>query len=219
MKRSVMLIVVLLFIGSCRNEGVHPLDPSPAAATVSDYFPMTVGSYWVYQIYTLDSSFNARLEEWWSDSVVVEKDTICRGYVYAKIVSSWKGITYVRDSSGYLVALDGTKLFTVNSEYSYLDYRYQAGTDSSFIVTTMMARADSVWVVPAGTFLARSVVGSLIDLHPSSQRPAVRRFHRAFAKSVGEVNRRMIFVFSNSYLEERLTRYNIVQTSAKSQGR
>ena len=83
MKKSALIIglgLSLFFFVSCNKKDTStPVTTTPA---VSDYFPMAVGDYWVYQQTQYDSSGNIIPQTWKNDSVVVKNDTVFNNKTY-----------------------------------------------------------------------------------------------------------------------------------------
>ncbi len=209
MNRSLLLSLLAVALLSCSKDSSSVVNEPSAQPTVSDFFPMTVGSYWVYEMVEEDSSFIAG-SRFGTDSVAAQKDTIIRGFTYTKFVSSFFGVSFFRDSAGYLVNQSGTKYLTVNPDYSVLRQEYAADTDSSFVLIMRMNKADTICVVPAGTFLAKVVNVSVVAVKHSPNWPDVRMIHHAYASSVGIVSRRLVFAFSDHYLRVQLARFHVV---------
>ena len=43
-------------MSSCKREDSNSLQPAAIEEKVTDYFPLAVGDYWIYEIYTADTS-------------------------------------------------------------------------------------------------------------------------------------------------------------------
>ena len=69
--------------------------------------PLSTGSYWVYDVYIVDSTGNETKTDY-SDSIIITKDTLIREYNYAVFEGiryptlGWRTLMILRDSSGYL---------------------------------------------------------------------------------------------------------------------
>ena len=171
MKRSIVILMMALFIASCKKEGSNPVENNGVQEKVIDYYPLTVGNYWIYKYYTSDSTLNF-IDQNIIDSVYVENDSVCYGNVYAVVHSSyWESDyqvsipTLVRDSSDCIVSNSGSKLFTINQTTSnlaaYYPLDFPGHHDSTFYMTWKMKNSDSICEVPAGQYMAKYVVGNL----------------------------------------------------------
>ena len=93
MKRSIVISMMALFVASCKKEGSNPVQPIGAQEKVTDYYPMGVGNYWIYQYYASDSTLNF-VDQNIIDSVYIEKDSVYNGNVYAVVWSSYLAIRH-----------------------------------------------------------------------------------------------------------------------------
>jgi hypothetical protein len=219
MKRSIVFLMMALFIASCKKEGSNPVESIGVQEKVTDYYPLAVGNYWIYEYYTSDSTMNF-IDQNLLDSVYVEKDSICNGNVCAVVCSSYwsepshsTNPAFIRDSSDYIVTNGGAKLFTINQDTSYLiafyPYDFPTHHDSTFYMTWKMKNSDSVCVVPAGQYSAKYVIGSLKATKPTPHSMQERNYYYAYAKDIGLVSQRQGYVGSPDYYEECLIRYRI----------
>jgi hypothetical protein len=208
MKPSVLLVVALLTLASCRKEDSNPAQPIAITAKVSDYFPLDNGDYWIYQVYSADSSLIfTPLND--SDVVSIDGDSLIAGTSYKVVNSSRWGISLFRDSADYIVDQSGWKLFTIDNTSAYLVNQYQPFTDSSSYNTAVVKNSDSTCVVPAGQFQARFVVGTMTATKPTIPAMTKRNYYLAFSKNVGLVLRRALYALEPIYIEERLARYHL----------
>lgn len=100
------IATLLIFIFSCKKE----IDVPPCESQLArSYFPMEVGSYWIYQWYEVDSSGTEELMEGKIDTVKIIKDTLIGTSIFKKIQENNSFITapvvikYRRDSLGFLI--------------------------------------------------------------------------------------------------------------------
>ena len=209
MKWSIVFSILALFIASCSKEGSNPVEPINAQEKVTDYYPMGVGNYWIYEYYTSDSTLNF-IDQNIIDSVYVEKDSICNGNVYAVVCSSyWSGQTLIRDSSDYLVTNTGKKIFTIAKDTSNFIDRYYPYPDNVYHETWKMKESDSTCSVPSGQYVAKYLLGTVTSSIPISPLRSRRSYYYAYVKSVGKVYERLGYVNYPEYIEERLIRYHI----------
>jgi len=218
MRRSIVIMMMALFIASCRKEESNPVGPVGGQEKVTDYYPLTVGSYWIYEYYTADSTLNF-IDQNITDSVYIEKDSICNGNTYAVFCSSywsqrmWPNEFLVRDSSEYIVSNDGTKWFTINQNNTNLIERYSSYPDTNFFITWKMNNVDSMCTVPLGQYQAKYLIGTYTSRTPVLPSMEKRNYYYAYAKNIGQVYKRLGYQESPQYFEERLVRYHIVGTT------
>jgi len=203
--------MMALFIASCKKEGSNPVESIGTQEKVTDYYPLEVGNYWIYEYYTSDSTLNF-IDQHLIDSVYVEKDSIYNGNVYAVVWRSayWNfSMSLMRDSSDYLINNAGQKIFTINQDNNNLVDRYLPYPDSIFHDTWKMKNSDSICNVPAGQYQAKYLVGTLTSLVPKSPSMTKRNFYYAYVKGIGLVYERLGYLSGPDYLEERLIRYHV----------
>ncbi len=210
MKRSIVFLMMALFIASCKKEGSNPVESIGSQEKVTDYFPLTVGNYWIYEYYMSDSTLNF-IDKNVIDSTYVEKDSIYNGNVYAVVRSSYwsKIVTLIRDSSDYLVMQKGQKLFTINQNNSNLFDGYMSYPDTTYYYTLKMKNSDSICSVPSGQYQAKYVIGTVTSTVPNLPAMTKRNFYYAYEKGVGLVYERQGDLFTPIYFEERLVRYHV----------
>jgi hypothetical protein len=214
MKRTIVVLMMALLIASCRKEESNPVGSISMQEKVTDYYPLTVGNYWIYKYYTSDSTLNF-IDQNIIDSVYVEKDSVSNGKVYADVrsFSSVFATGLLRDSSDYIITDAGKKLFTINQDTNNLIDRYLPSPNGMFHDTWKMKNSDSVCTVPSGQYQAKYLVGTLTSNAPSSPSMAKRNFYYAYVKGIGLVYERLGYLSSPIYLEERLIRYHVNGTT------
>ena len=98
----------LLAVSCTKENSENNLNPLPT----SDYMQLKIGNYWVYEWYRLDSLGN-EIPTSEADSSIITGDTNISGKLYYKMLSTKSShISYLRDSIGYLVDMDGRVLFS-----------------------------------------------------------------------------------------------------------
>jgi hypothetical protein len=206
MKHSIVILAASLLALSCEENAI--VGPGPTVETVADFYPMSVGSYWVYDVIFTDSSgaVNGSITK---DSVVVEKDTLIGGVSYRLIRSQVLGESCNRDSAGFIVSSEGYKVLSIDPNSGLLQSRYYVPNDTSFYWTVQLLPQDSVYSVPAGTFSAKRIKGTMTGAPNQPDFMKERTSVNALAKGVGCVHRRAFFLMSPNFLEFRLVRYHI----------
>lgn len=122
MKQFLFVFVLAMFLFSCTKKEASVSETNPPANSpsysISDYTQLTVGNYWVYNVYSVDTLGNETFIG--NDSCYVKKDTVVKGYTYAVVVNSpanWSGdsIILLRDSSTCLIDQHGIIYFGTNN--------------------------------------------------------------------------------------------------------
>ena len=203
MKNILFVIFAGAVLVSCKKEE-SIINQTSQKETVTDFFPMTSGSFWVYKEYASDSTM-VFSETGLIDSVSVINDTLINGFSYTLFNSSLWGKKYCRDSNGVIVYSNGEKLLSLNTGSQYIEDRYLEAGNPLYYLTTRLSNTDSVFTVPAGSFLSKYLVGTVLYTQESKKRSYIM----AFSKNVGLVYKKVFWLFDGSYLEYRLLRYTI----------
>lgn len=215
--KLVLGLSLIAAMTACKKHEVSPTTitiehPTPAVTTssVNDYFPMTVGSYWVYEIVNVDS-LGVEVPQTQIDTVTITGDTILNGNTYTVAAGTWMSnaqrLWFYRDSSNYIVTNEGDVLFTDQPTTDTLDsyyiqnigWRYQYMTSPPPSVAT-----------PICTF--SSILHTKTDLwseNPTYPWGTPRSDHSYYAEGVGHVLQVFYFYSSPNYLHRRLTEYYI----------
>lgn len=150
--KGLFVIGIILSFTACKKETEENHLPTNSSSTVN-YTPMTIGSYWIYDWYVIDSAGNST-PYGISDSVFIVGDTIISGSTFSIQSGTWYGVPkpsrFLRDSVGYLVDETGSIFF---SEGNYTDtlYIWNSG-DGSETGCLKMNDIGTVVTVTAGTF-------------------------------------------------------------------
>jgi len=203
-------ILFCFLLGCCKDDDVLT-DDSPSGNTlyeVKDFQPMTVGSYWIYQNFEVHDNGD-EIQNNTFDSVYVAGDTIINGNTYAILQHSlftfWDYVSYVRDSSEYLVNSDGRKLFSISNftDTLYTLYLYDGH------IAYKMDDKDSIVIVPEGTFATYNYKGFF---YSDAFGGGVRFFHNFYVAQIGLVKYNAFYSsdwLNPDYDEYRLVRYHI----------
>jgi len=150
MKNNVVFIALglgMFFFLSChKKDNTDPAPVTPATTpSVTDYFPMTSGSYWVYKQTEYDSSGNIMPQTFTNDTVIVKNDTIINSKTYHTFVEyNFVGQTtpfsrYFKDSADCIVDNHGKVIFSIKTPgliykellspdtIAYVNYYYNSG--------------------------------------------------------------------------------------------
>ena len=144
MKKYLVFITISLFFVACKKEKNTNSENSSGQPGYT--YAASVGSYWVYDRYVVDSLGNETLVPATHDSITVIGDTIANGKTYFKFKGEIWGngnlITFQRDSSGYIVDIHGTIIYSFNNVSAQLSsssdntYTYATGLENNSSVTT-----------------------------------------------------------------------------------
>lgn len=201
------------------NENPVVVEDSSNYSEKSEYLPMKVGNYWVYNVYEIDSLGNERLLDY-KDSTAITKDTIISGKRYfwyenlsGKSKSIHSFIGFYRDSLKNKVDRDGNVLFSENRLNQVINSEFYSANDIdtlSYIEYKMIVPSELV-SVPVGNFEALNYRGDVYRPNECEDHPKRPKYYNAYyAKNVGLIKQSYFYLIScNTYFERRLVRYHI----------
>lgn len=206
MKKPALLVLALIAFSACKKEKTTML----STTSTKDYYPMSVGSYWIYERTQIDTNGVETPTLQPNDSVYVSRDTVINGETYAVFVGAmwWSPMqeSYMRDSAGYILSSSGSVLDLTNL-YGILDFQHDSA--HMWNVTTYVEHPSDPITVPAGTFSVLDRVRRVDFLDPNYYWDSSRYMHDYYAKGVGLV-REIAFYYLASWCESRrLLRYHI----------
>lgn len=218
--KNLFFFVLVVSIISCRNN-----DYANPQAVLSNFTPMEVGNYWIYQVFVQDSAGIFQPTNQF-DSTYIASDTLVRGRKYYKFVSPYGGsvdrvspneVTFLSDSADYLISgFSGKKIF---SSTNFTDEIYRSAftmtnnsTDTIYMTTIKMLNNTSA-LVPAGPFNTLTANQTQDVYQP--YRGNTQRFRnyntRFFAKNIGNVKEELCNYLNQPVPreEKRLVRYRV----------
>lgn len=173
MKKMILLVFVAIVAMACqKNESDPPTPQTPE----TNYYPLTTGSYWVYQKYNV-SGDSSESEVSSRDSIIIIGDTLINQNTYKVfentiILSSGNNqvsLSFVRDSSGYMVDISGGIIFSSTNFVDTLNqgakYMIDGDTTSTFLYSYSykMEDVEEQIAVPAGTFDVLNYQGTIFS--------------------------------------------------------
>lgn len=213
-------ILALLLFNSCKKEESPPfndLENNPnVSAKATDYYPLEVGNYWIYETFQVDTLGNERTLR--VDSVVITSDTVIDGkrqfYIGSVKYPRTDVTAYrrIRDSSDCIVDQFGRITLSVNNFTDTLHTQLMlSGNDTIEYVAYKMEKHNGQVEVPAGVFsdllnFKGEVYSSWYVWNNG------RNFNRYFQKGVGEVLSTYFYINQprgRTTTERRLIRYHI----------
>lgn len=211
-KSFLLICILIVTISSCKKEKNPQPDVTP---TESPCIQLKAGNYWIYENGTVDS--NGVVSNVQIDSFYITKDTVIKNKTYyiQKSLTAQFIVSYLRDSSGYLLGIDGKPLFAENNFTDILrvDSVYIGGSNAIGYAIgygiSKMANKDSVITVPAGTFSTRNFRTAFILFPPYNTQPNPRYSNTLYAHGVGRVLQTARSINGNIVVYQKLLRYHI----------
>lgn len=207
-RKLALMISAILLIYSCEKNDYSNENKK------LEYFPMAVGNYWIYEEYQIEKDLTETKSSTF-DSLSISKDTIINGNHYFKVECTYKIIpilrpNYYRDSSGYLVDLEGRIHFAQNNFTDTLYRRTEGNSDNPYCtITVKMEHVNNKITVPAGSFDVLNFKTTVI-INPDYQNEwNPRYFDNYYSKNVGIITDSYSYLSQNFTVEKRLIRYKI----------
>ncbi len=214
MKMIFVFSVSVIALFSC---GKTKEKNTPVAVT--DYFPMEIGNYWVYEHYRIDM-FGHSTKLPLTDSIVIAADTIINGNTYYvfegtdffKKGDNWSILGIYRDSSNYIINHKGEiKLSLANFSDTLHQAVLEYDSKEYAEIIYKMTPANENIAVPAGKFKALNFRGTFIankDFIPSGiENP--RYLNNYYSKGIGLISKNYFYFTGEHNFEVKLSKYNI----------
>lgn len=214
------IIVATIFATSCKKDkDVGPIVNNNPSTTSNTYsFPLTIGSYWIYESVNMDSSYNITSTQG-IDSVFIAKDTIVNGshYFQKRIINVNSGSSYainyfidtlkvVRDSAGYIVDQFGK--YIKHDDFTNI-LNTSTYSQPQYTIVSRMTNKDSAVTVPAGTFTSINYQSKLSIQEPIYVGNRTKYSNDIMANNVGVILQTACYFQSPTKLGIQLLRYHI----------
>lgn len=191
------------FLFSCQDDE-DASRTEPFDVTFADvppvFLPLAVGNYWIYEIAKVDTFGNEELLPL-NDTISIVGDTILNGETFYVMVDGLLGFgpkyTFVRDSSGFLLELNGNILY---SSSQFDEVLTTVVTGPAQFDYTMKSGLQTV-SAPLGDFECLNFEG--IVSHTSDEDYAPRKLFNFYSEDVGLVSSNIFFFSSRQFEWER----------------
>ena len=221
MRKLIAFSVALLLLASCqkKEETTNP-ENSPNVED-PNYFPMKIGSYWVYENYKIDpDGTETKLPD--LDSIVILRDSLINNNNYfifegnSSPYSSWKILSILRDSSGFIVNPKGEIVFSTiyPSDTLNTDIELQ-NNDTIFAIYYIMDGTSYNISTPAGNFEALKTNGIIYMQRDDSEYLIKdnRELNYFYSPNIGKTIDTWFYASTDWYNEKRILHYYIPDTN------
>ncbi len=213
--KTIKTLTAFLFLSgliliSCKKTSTAT-ENSPES--VLDYYPLKTGNYWVYETSYYDSGLVFIYKASINDSILIGPKIQKNGkeyfqlqhYNYMGQSSSQPYITNVRDSANCIVNEYGAVLFSLskNEITNYFVY----SQDTLYIMKTKFISDLTKINLKAGEFNAVNY-SSEVEIR-GNERKRVHILNNLYAKGVGQLTKRNVYVGENSWIYQDLVSYKI----------
>jgi hypothetical protein len=202
-------IFILMLSVSCKKDNVQPSPAATSPANVANGYPLTIGSYWIYENTDIDTNnvetVNVSNP---SDSCYISGDTVLSGktyMVFVGMIGNENAVFFRRDSSGFIVDQAGMVYYSKTDFTNTLRTWTVPGYLNGYF--KMVGPATTV-SVPAGSYQSYDYQGMIVfgSGYPWDN---PRYVHSYYANGVGLVRETSFFTASPNYIARRLLRYHI----------
>jgi hypothetical protein len=208
-RKSCLVILAALVLVQCKKDK-QVASPSPATVSAHNYFGLTIGSYWIYQSYNVDTLNNA-VPVPTLDSIYVRKDSVIRGQTYQVLTGPLYGMFTQsicrRDSSGWLVDERGR---------AYCDFKgisliHDTIMDPSMVFTSYehLNAGTTTRITPAGSFVCLDAHQTIHSITAGYKWPRYRYTDSYYADGVGLVESTAFLFTQPGSLWRKMVRYHI----------
>ena len=205
LKTLLLPIAILIVLSGCKDE--LPNNPAPPIPPAPNYYPFTVGNYWIYDVYHVVDSTGEEDQLSYSDTISVIAEEEINGNSYFVIEQdSWltqnnrKDTVYLRDSSSYIVNEEGVILFSYanfDNILSIVDY-----DPAPFVVEYSIQDSIENHAVPSGNFDCLNFKGRFYSTIPNNNDPD-RFLDNCYAEDVGLVFQTVFYASAFGFHYER----------------
>jgi len=215
MKNAVIIFIVIISFFACSKEEEQDLK--------SDYLPLSVGNYWVYQDTDIDSAGNSKISPF-LDSIVISCDTVIKGNTYYRydsyIVNTdrdndihFNNSCYYRDSMKYLITNTGEVFFSETNLTDTLRKKNEFNkSDTIYQMTFRMEYQIDQVTVPAGNFNnVLNFKGTIIGNQKYTSFKNPRYISNCYARGIGKIYQTSLYLNYAATTQKKLLRYNIVK--------
>lgn len=205
-------LVVAMFACNKNNDSNPEIETGE-----SNYFPLTTGSYWVYNTYEIDSLSNEELKSE-NDTITIVGDTTINGHTFKvfygrKYYSSTPEKFYYRNSSDFIIDDKGVLVFSQSNFTDTLYSEYIPDNNGASIhFYSKMNYYNSKLTMQVGVFdrlLNRNVFVDYLTFDPIR----TEKLDILYAPNVGNVLHQYAYTHQlltmKCYFEKRLVSYHI----------
>lgn len=208
MRKLIILgVLSIILISACKkSDEIIIKDPEPVPT--KNYNPMSIGSYWIYQHYEIDTLGNeTQLSV--TDSVRITGDTLINSLNYriykGTKPNQWNVLYMLRDSGDYVVDSDGLIYL---SKSNFVD-TLNKGIIGLMSFSYKMEQPVAAITVPAGSFNVVNYQGTYDANNPPSGVTYPRFQNNYYTDGIGRIADSYFYYSNPKYYERRLVRYHI----------
>lgn len=207
MKQLLILPLACMLFASCNDDEMDEITME-SNQQANTFIPLTVGNYWVYQVFKIDSLGNEELLPD-HDTISIVGDTMINNEVYY----TWSDNNFgfesyslnLRDSSGDIVDAENNIRF---SSTNFTDVLFTSLAGPSQIEYSMEEESKNI-SVPVGNFECLNYKGIVSHIDPTEDYPE-RTLNNYYSENIGLVSSNIFYFVNRDFTwERRLIEYNV----------
>ena len=175
-KFPTLLIALIFSIFTCKKDSPQDILP-PIPPSAPNYFPFTIGNYWIYDHYKVNDTTGVEEQLNAADTIRIIGEKIINDKTYYVFEQReyWLNnnaemdTVYYRDSSGYIVDLEGTITFS-SVDFNNIIRVDSLGFEMYFSEYSVSDTTENI-TVPAGTFECLNFKGKFNNTNPDNDKP------------------------------------------------
>lgn len=198
-----LLLICTLF--ACKPETL------PLPKEDIDFYPLAVGNYWIYDVYTIDSLGEASAQNR-QDTIQITAQVATNGHNYFRFEGTQFGadIEFLRrDSSGFLVDENGTIFFTSTAFNQELRRdSINPETPVAAVLTYQQSEVQMDITTDAGTFNCYNYEGTIDVLDPDYPH-GVRKSSYYLSPTIGLILHEAPYFSTKISVQQQLVEYHL----------
>lgn len=215
MKKNILFGIALLpLVFACEDKSNPSI--TEEILSVYDYFPVTKGSYWIYNIYEIDSMGIETMKSE-NDTLFALGDSLIEGTNYHTFYGNFEGVPnskdyrFFKDSSNCLVTQKGYLVFSLDN-FSDTLYTFIPKWNTNMHMYLIMETVDEQVQLEAGGF--NSILNAKLHVDSKDQTNwSFKDNDKLYAKGTGIILKQTYYVHAyeteKRYYEQRLISYYI----------
>ena len=215
--KKVMLIAAVsttTIFGCSKEEIIEIQQPAPCNNNeAASHIPLSVGNYWVYDIYKTDFlGFETLFSS--SDSTYIDRDTIINGntfYIiegFGSTIATGKIIRNENESVIYFDTSNNTEKIQFSTNNLGTIYNTENVGNNMFQLSTWTNSTNQNITVPAGTYNCYQRETEFLPLIASYSWGTRTQF-RYYNDDVGIISSQFFYASSSDVFDMKLVRYNV----------
>ena len=214
----VMGIVFLFVIVACEKSEKTNEYSDVKPFNVTSYFPLTTNSYWVYDLYQIDSIGGKETLESQNDTIMIIGDTTINSRTYAifygkTMLSRYKTEWYLRDSLNYIINNYGNIVFHIDFSNDTINKEPQSDWEENYIMMYILESYPDY--ITSNSHITNCVNYKLNITRNNTEKDYIGALSNIYVPHIGKTIKQLCYIHSfettGQYFENRLKDYYIAE--------